>query len=322
MLRYIGKRLLTMIPMLLGISIISYLVMNLAPGDAADMFLDPELMGNNPEYVQQVREQLGLDQPVLVRYFKWLNEIFHGNFGFSYKSKQPVLQEIEDRIGITALLAGISIIMQLVIGVSLGIYCAKRQYKISDYIVSTLAMVGFSTPAFWFAMMMILVFATTLGWLPSSGLYTVGLEGSGWVLLWDRVKHLLMPAAAMSLSGIGSKMRYQRSSYLEVMNQDYIRTARSKGVSERDVTWVHAFRNSSLPIITLLSGLLPGLIGGSFVIENIFGIPGLGRYGTQAVMNRDYPVIMATIMFSSLLVMIGILLSDILYVVVDPRIKL
>jgi peptide/nickel transport system permease protein len=321
MLKYIGKRLLTMIPMLLGISIISYLVINLAPGDAADMFLDPEMMGN-PDYVEQVREQLGLDQPILVRYLNWLKEILRGNFGYSYKTKLSVFGEIKTKIGVTVALASVSILIQYVLGVSLGILCAKKQYKLTDYLVSTLALLGLSVPSFWLAMMLKLVFSSRLGWLPSSGLYTVGFVGSELAHFFDRVKHLVLPVIAMSLGGIGSRMRYMRSSYLEVMNSDYVRTAKSKGVSSRRLTWVHAFRNASLPIITMIGSILPQLIGGSFIIESVFGIPGLGRYGTQAVMNRDYPVIMATIMVSSLLVMIGILISDLLYVLCDPRVKL
>lgn len=321
MLKYIGKRLLTIIPMMLCISIISFLLMNLAPGDAADMFMEPERMADQT-YVEQVREQLGLNQPVIVRYFLWLKEVIKGNFGYSLKTKIPVIQEIGERVGVTITLASCSIILQYVIGISLGIFCAKHQYKISDYIVSTSALLGLSVPSFWLALMMVIVFTTQLGWLPSSGLYTVGLTGSDFTIFMDRVKHMIMPVIALSVGGIGGNLRYQRSSYLEIMNQDYIRTAKSKGVSERRLTWVHAFRNSSLPIITMLGGVLPRLIGGSFVIESVFGIPGLGRYGTMAVMNRDYPVMMATLMISSLLVMVGILISDLLYVLFDPRIKL
>lgn len=321
MLKFICKRLLTMIPMLLGITIVSYFIMNLAPGDAADMFIDPETMNTNSEYVEMVREKLGLKQPVHIRYFNWLRELLRGNFGYSYLSKQPVWSEIKARIGPTILLASITIVIQMVLGVTIGVFCAKNQYKPSDYIMSTLSLIGMSMPSFWFAMMLILVFSTAWRWLPSVGLITVGLHGPWYVMLWDRVKHLIMPVIALSLSGIGSKVRYQRSSYLEVMNQDYIRTARSKGLSESTITWTHAFRNSCIPIVTMLGGTLPALIGGSFVIESVFGLPGLGRYGTQAVMSRDYPVMMATILVSSALVMIGILISDLLYALIDPRIS-
>lgn len=322
MLKYILKRILVMLPMLLGITIISYMVMNLAPGDAATMYVDPERMNSDPEYIENVREQLGLDQPVYVRYVKWLGEVLKGNFGYSYISKQPVLKEVMARIGSTITLSLSSMLLSIIIGIGIGVFCAKHQYRPSDYVLSVAALIGRSLPNFWFAMMLILLFTLKLGWLPSMGLETVGLTGPWYVIMLDRVKHLIMPVVALSLSGMGSWMRQQRASYLEVMNQDYIRTARSKGLDEGTITWRHAFKNAAIPIITMLGGSLPSLIGGAFVIESVFGLPGLGRYGTQAVMSRDYPVVMATTFFSSILVMIGILISDLLYAAVDPRVKL
>ncbi len=321
MRKYILKRLLIMIPMLFGITVISYMVMNLAPGDAATMYVDPERMNKDPQALERVREMLGLNEPVHVRYVKWLKEVLKGNFGYSYLSKQPVLGEIKARIGPTITLSFLAMCIEVIVGIGLGIFCAKRQYKVSDYALSVFAFAGMSVPGFWFAMVMILLFTLTLGWLPSMGLTTPGLTGPWYVMALDRIKHLVMPVMALSLRGIGSWMRYQRSSYLEVMNQDYIRTARSKGLDERTITWTHAFKNASIPIVTMLGGALPSLIGGAFVIESVFGLPGLGRYGTQAILGRDYPAVMAVTFFSSILVMVGIFISDIMYVLVDPRIK-
>lgn len=315
------KRLLLMIPMLLGITIVSYIIMNLAPGDAAAMYVDPEMMNIDPNAIEMIREKLGLNQPVHVRYIKWLREVLTGNFGYSYISKQPVIKEIRARLGPTLVLAFLSLTIEVIAGIGLGVYCAKNQYKLSDYVLSVFAFTGMSVPNFWFAMMLILLFTLTLGWLPSMGLVTAGISGPWHLMLWDRIKHLIMPVVALSLRGMGSWMRYQRSSDLEVMNQDYIRTARSKGLDESTITWTHAFRNAAIPIVTMLGGSLPTLIGGSFVIENVFGFPGLGRYGTQAILARDYPAVMAVTFFSSILVMVGILISDLLYVLVDPRIK-
>jgi len=309
-----------MLPMLVGISLVSYVIMNMAPGDAAAMYINPEEM-RNPVSLEEVREKLQLDEPVMTRYFAWLGQVLKGNFGYSYISRQPVSKEIAVRLWPTVNLSLTAMIIELLLGVGLGVYCAKHQYKASDNILSLLSFVGMSMPSFWFAILLILLFTLTLKWLPSIGLVTVGLKGAWYVLLWDKMKHMMMPAAALSFSGIGSWLRFQRASFLDVMGQDYIRTARGKGLSERAITWTHAFRNSCIPVVTMLGGSLPGLIGGSFIIENIFAIPGLGRYGTNAVLSRDYPAVMAVTMFSSVLVMAGILLSDLLYVLVDPRIK-
>lgn len=323
MLKYILKRILTMIPMLIGISIMCYFIIDLAPGDASDMYFNPEIMAAHPEYMEQVREQLGLDKPVYVRYVRWLNELVHGNFGYSYYSKRPVWTELKARIGITVMIAALSILLEFIIGLSMGILCAKNQSKIVDYFFSTLAVIGHCIPSFWLALVMILVFAIKLKWLPSTGLYTPKLADAAFgVRFMDRFRHLVLPVTVTAISGIGSKARQMRSSYLDVMNQDYIRTARAKGVSERAITWTHTFRNACIPILTMMSGILPALIGGSFILESIFGIPGLGFYGTDAILKHDYPVIMATIMISSLLVMVGTLIVDILYVLVDPRVKL
>ena len=321
MVRYMFKRLLIMIPMMFGITVVSYIIMNLAPGDAATMFIDPERMHTDPEAIERVREQLGLNYPIYIRYIRWLGQLLRGNFGFSYISRQPVLREIQLRVVPTIILMLSSLTISITVGVGVGVFCARRQYKLPDYLLSVFAMMGMSVPNFWFAMMLILLFTLTLGWLPSVGLGTVGLTGSWYVLTWDRISHMIMPVMALSLAQMGTWMRFQRASYLDVMNQDYIRTARSKGLGEQTVAWRHAFRNASLPIVTHLGEVLPLLVSGSFVIENVFGLPGLGRLGIHAITGRDYPVAMGVLIFTSLLVMVGILISDLLYVFIDPRIK-
>jgi peptide/nickel transport system permease protein len=319
-MKYLLKRLLMMLPMLVGISLVSYIIMNMAPGDAASMYVNPEELRNQVS-IDAVRERLQLDRPVLVRYAAWLGQVLQGNLGYSYISRQPVASEIAARLVPTVQLSLAALALELVAGVSLGIFCARRQYRASDNILSLLSFVGMSMPSFWFGMLLILFFTLHAGWLPSMGLVTVGLKGPWHAMLADRARHMAMPVIALSFAGVGSWLRFQRASFLDVMGQDYIRTARSKGLKESAVTWRHAFRNSCIPVVTMLGGSLPGLIGGSFVIENMFGIPGLGRYGTMAVLARDYPAVMAVTLFSSILVMAGVLLSDLLYVLVDPRIK-
>ena len=319
--RYIARRLLVLIPMLLGITIFTYMIMDLAPGDAAMlMFLDPDMMGD-PAAIESVRAQLGLDQPIHIRYLRWLGQVVRGNFGNSYVSRQPVLDEIAMRIGPTIRLTLSALVLSVVGGISIGVFCAKRQYKISDYVMSVVALLGMSIPNFFFAILLILLFTLHLGWLPSMGLRTVGFTGPWYAMFWDQVQHLIMPVLAVALSGMGSWMRFQRASYLEVMNQDYIRTARSKGLSEETITWRHAFKNASIPIVTMLGGQIPHLVGGALIIENVFGLPGMGSYGVNAITRRDFPAMMGVVFFTAILTIVGILISDLLYIIVDPRVK-
>jgi len=307
--------------MLLGITIVTYLIMDFAPGDAAAlMFMDPDMMGD-PAAMEAVRAQLGLDRPFHQRYLSWLGQVLQGNFGNSFISRQPVIDEIAMRIGPTIRLTLSAMVLSIIGGIGIGVYCAKRQYKVSDYVMSVIAMLGMSIPNFFFAILLILLFTLNLGWLPSMGLRTVGFTGTWYQMFWDQVQHLIMPVLALSLTHMGTWMRFQRASYLEVMNHDFIRTARSKGLSEETITWRHAFKNASIPIVTMLGGTIPGLIGGAFVIENVFGLPGMGSYGVNAIFRRDYPAMMAVVFFSSVLVMVGILISDLLYAIVDPRVK-
>ena len=322
MKKYLIKRLLIMIPMLLGITLLSFMLMNLAPGDPVMMFVDTEKGVPTAAELARVRELLGLDQPVHIRYILWLKNLATGNLGYSMFSRQPVLFEIQARIGTTILLSSLSMVISALIGMYVGIICALNQYKILDYVLSVLAFIGLSLPSFWLAMMLILLFTNRLGWLPSVGLIDVNLQNPGvFADLIDRGKHLILPVIAMSLSSIGSWARFQRAAFLEVQKQDYIRTARSKGLSENKITYRHAFRNAALPIITILGMSLPNLIGGAFLIESIFGLPGMGRLGISAINNRDYPVIMAVTLFSSILVLIGTFIADVTYALVDPRIR-
>ena len=321
MRRFLLRRVLALIPLLLGVTLISFIIMNLAPGDPTAIYIDPTIGDQSPEMLEIIREKLGLDQPLPVRYFKWLIRTVQGDLGYSFVTNRPVIKEIGDRIFNTLLLTISALILALVLGVAIGVYGALHQYKISDYILSILAFIGISMPSFWFAMMMILLFTSRLGWLPSVGMSSLFPPTTTWGRFLDVVKHMIMPVSVLSLSSLASWARYQRSSMLEVIRQDYIRTARSKGLSGRVVIYRHALRNAALPIITLLGMSIPTLLGGSFIIETIFSWPGMGRLGVNAIFRRDYPIVMGVTLFSSLLVMGGNLLADILYAVVDPRIR-
>lgn len=323
MRKYILKRLLIMIPMLLGITIVSYLIMDLAPGDAITSMIDPEKLGvMTNEQIIEARAKLGLDQPVIIRYFKWLGQILQGNFGYSYVTNGYIMDEIRGRITVTVMISLVSMLVSIVAGIALGVLCAVKQYKWQDYLISTFSFIGFSVPSFFLSMVVILIFSIKLGWFPAVGLRSLFVKNlTPWQSFLDMAHHCVLPIFVYSVSSIGSWARLQRASFLEVKNQDYVRTAISKGMSNAVVNFRHILRNASLPILTSIGGCVPALVSGSFIVESIFGIPGLGAYGTNAILNRDYPVVMATLFFSAILVMLGNLLSDILYSVVDPRIR-
>jgi len=264
---------------------------------------------------------LGLNKPVYVQYLKWLTTSLQGNLGFSFKTRAPVLQEMMARLPNTLLLAGSAILLTLLIGVPIGAISALKRYSILDYTLTVISFIGISMPGFWVAFILITVFSNQLGWFPPVGMRTFGTAQSLLQQVLDVGKHLVMPMLAMSFVEIAYWARYQRSSLLEVLGQDYVRTARAKGLKEKVVIWKHAFRNALIPMVTLLGLTLPDLVNGSYIIETVFGWPGLGRMGVQSILNRDYPIVMGVTMLSALLVVIGNLLADFLYAVVDPRIQ-
>ena len=320
MLRFIVRRCLVLIPLFIGVTILSFYIANLSPGDPVAMYLDP-YEKPDPEKVEAIRRELGLDKPVITRYFLWLAKVLQGDLGYSLSSKRPVLAEIRARIGPSLLLSGTSLCISFVLGISLGVYSAMNQYKASDYVLTVLSFIGISMPTFWFAMLLIILLTGTLGWLPSVGMVSFNTPPGTWNHIVDVARHLVMPVTVTTLGSIAGWARMERSTMLEVLRQDYIRTARAKGIRERFVIFRHAVRNAALPIITSLGMSLPGLIGGSFVIESIFGWPGMGRLGTQAIFSRDYPIIMGVNIISSLLIMLGNLAADVTYALVDPRIR-
>lgn len=321
MLRYILKRLLAMIPLLFAITIVTFILMDAAPGSPASMYQNPDKPFMTQEEIDAIEHKLGVDQPVYIQYIKWLKELLHGNLGYSYDTKQPVWDEMMRASGITIQISFWALVLALVGGLAIGIFSALHQYKFTDHFISVLTFIGISVPGFWLALLLILLFSLKLGWLPFIGLHSANKNLTGWAYTWDYIKHLILPIFVQAIGSMASWVRYERSAFLEVINQDYIRTAMAKGLSRRDINWKHAFRNSALPIVTLLGGSLSGLFGGAFLIENVFSIPGMGRLGTMAITQKDYPMIMGTILFSSVLVLIGYLLSDILYCIVDPRIR-
>lgn len=313
MWKYVAKKILLALPVLLGITLIDYLIMCLA-GSPLDMMISPRA---TQEAVAMKAQQLGLDQPVLVQYVTWLGQLFQGNLGYSYKSYQPVAEMIGSQLAPTLLLMGVSLVLGLLIAVPAGIYSAIHRYQKRDFAVVTASFLGSSIPGFFLALILIYVFNVRLGWLPSSGMFTPGTGGD----FWDVLRHLIMPAVVLAVSVAGSNIRYIRSAMLEILEMDYLRTAKAKGLGHFLVVNKHALRNALLPIVTVIGMQIPTLFGGAVIIEQLFSWPGLGLVTMNAITGRDYPVIMGVCLLSAVVVQASNLLTDIVYALVDPTIK-
>jgi peptide/nickel transport system permease protein len=313
-LRYILRRILISVPVLVLISIASFLIITAMPGDPVDMMIDPSV---GAEALEKRRAALGLDQPIPVRYARWLREVATGNLGYSMLNGSPVSNRIGERIVPTVLLMGSALLLSLALAIPLGILSAIRQNSPFDYLATVLAFVGVSTPTFFVGLGLIYLISVKLDLLPTSMMQTPGAPFS----LWDRVQHWILPTVVLGLNQVAIFTRYVRSSMLEVLGQDYVRTARAKGLAERMVVVRHALRNSLIPLISLLGLQIPLLFGGAVITEQIFVWPGIGRLTVEAVFQRDHPVLMGLIMMTAVLVVIGNLLADVAYAVVDPRIR-
>ena len=316
MKKYILRRIIISLPMLLGISIITFTFINLAPGDPISAMIDPEEF-QGLEDAQKMRESLGLDKPIPVRYVLWLKEVLQGNFGFSYMSRRPVLDIITSRMLATLELTTTGLIIATVLGTVFGVIAALRQYSAYDYTLSIASLFGISIPTFFFALIALYIFSLKLHWIPSFGMYNAS---EGFTILGN-LHHLVMPAFILSIDSMSGNTRYARTAMLEVMNADYVTTARAKGLTEYVVIARHAFRNALLPMITITTLRLPGLIGGAILIEVMFSWPGMGLLSIKSITNRDYPILMGLTFFSASLVLYANLLADILYAYADPRIR-
>ncbi|NQT33610.1 ABC transporter permease [bacterium] len=326
MTTYIIKRILLMIPTIFGITIVAFLIIHLAPGDPAAMkarAAEGLMEGLTEEAIQKTRELYGLDKPLYEQYWLWLKRIATLDFGDSIKFNRPIWDVLKERIPVSLKLALTAIILAYLISIPLGIYSASHQYTRLDRTMTLVLFIMYSLPSFWVATMLIVFLGggDFLDLFPVFGLQSIGAANmSFWGRFWDTAWHLVLPVFCMTYASLAVLSRYMRTSMLEVIRQDYITTARAKGLAEGKVIYKHALRNSLIPIITLLSGILPAVVGGSIIIETIFTIPGMGRLAWEAILARDYPLIMAELIIVSFLTLFGILLSDILYSVVDPRI--
>lgn len=321
MRKFILRRLLLMVPLLLGITFLSFLIMQLAPGDPAalDAAMNPRI---DPSYIQKLRQSYGLDDPLLVQYWHWLQRVATLDFGESFKDSRPVLAVIAERLPATFLLSGLSLLLLFILGVPLGVAAAYYQNRFVDRFTTIFTFVGFSMPSFWFALMLMLLLGVQWNMFPISGMVSTNFDYLSWYEKpWDLLSHLFLPMVVTTFGGLASVSRYARTSMLEVIRQDYIRTARAKGLPEHTVIFKHALRNALIPIATLLGLSLPGLIGGSFIIETLFAWPGMGRLGFEAVFSHNYPLLMGIGVISGFLTLVGNLLADISYAWLDPRIR-
>ena len=312
--KYILKRILIAIPVLIGITLIDYAIMCLA-GSPLEMLKGPRI---SDAALQAKEIAAGLDKPLIVQYFVWLWQLLQGNLGYSMKSYEPVSAMIGSHIGPTLLLMGASLALSLLVAVPAGIYSAVKQYSKGDYAVVTASFIGSSIPSFFLALILIYIFTVKLGILPSGGMNTLGMDGS----VADTIRHMVLPVTVLAVSLAGSNIRYIRSSFLEILQQDYLRTARAKGIGYKRVIWKHAMRNALLPIVTVIGMQIPMLFGGAVIIEQVFSWPGLGLMTMTAIMGRDYPVIMGVCLLSAVVVLVSNLITDILYALVDPTIQL
>ncbi len=328
MAAYIARRLLQAIPLVLGILTIVFFIIHLAPGDPTAIYLNPDVA---PEVVEQMRKNWGLDQPVHIQYVKWIKQFATGDFGNSLTQHRPIRSILAERIPNTLILSGIALVLIFTLGIGIGIVQAVRQYSATDNILTFAALFIYSMPSFWLALMLILIFAYKsyqIDWwpaalrFPASGMVSIDYgDLGGWAKLGDRLRHLVLPSISLGVSSAASVARYMRSSMLEEIRQDYIRTARAKGLRERTVILKHALKNALLPIITLLGLYLPFLLSGAVLVEYVFAWPGMGKTIVDAILQRDYPLVMATTFVFAVIVVLGNLIADALYAVVDPRIR-
>jgi len=319
---YLVKRILLMIPLLLGITIVSFAVIHLAPGKPTDM---ATMM--NPKVSLEARARLeklyGLDKPLHVQYWNWLKRLAVLDFGRSFApDREFVLSKIGRRLPITILINVLSMVIIFLVAIPIGVYSATHQDSLFDRGTTVFVFIGFATPTFWLALLMMILFGVNLGWLPISGIKSLTYEQlSLWGQFWDRTAHLVMPVVLSAFGGLAGMSRYMRANMLEVARQDYITTARAKGLSERAVIYKHALRNALMPVITILGLSVPSLIGGSVIFESIFAIPGMGQLFYASVMSRDYPMVMGGLVIGAVLTLAGNLLADVGYALADPRIR-
>jgi peptide/nickel transport system permease protein len=312
--QFLLRRLIGMVPLLLGISLLLFIIIHLAPGGPLDAYVDNPSV--TPEALAQIKVAYGLDQPLPVQYLKWMKSMLQGVWGYSIRSGRPVTQEIAERLPATLLLGGTSLALSMALALPIGVVTAALRRTAWDHALTFLAFAGISIPVFWLALMMQLLFAISLGWLPVAGYETIG-AGS----LIDRLAHLAMPAVVLSLATVAAWSRFLRASMVDALGQDYIRTAYAKGHSTAGVLIKHALRNALLPVVTVVSMEMASIISGAVITETVFAWPGIGRLFVESMDGRDYPVLMGLMMMGSAALVLSNLAADVVYALIDPRIR-
>ncbi|MCK4261124.1 MAG: ABC transporter permease [Halanaerobiales bacterium] len=311
-------RVLQTIPLLLIVSFFSFMIIHMTPGG-------PGLLLENPtitlEDTLRIYSNLGLDQPLIIQYFNWVKNIFSGNLGVSFIDGEPVLDKILSRVPATLLLMGTSFIFGLILAIPIGIIAAVKKNSLFDYLIRFFTFLGIGIPDFWLALMLLLFFSNYLGWFPTGGIRSIGKEVKGVSYILDLLSHLFLPMIILTISNMVGKIRHMRSSMLEVIDADYMKTARAKGLSSKVIMYKHGLRNAILPLVTIMGLSIPSFLSGSVVVEKVFAWPGMGRMAVEAVFQRDYPVIMGLNLIGAILIIFGNLLADLGYILIDPRIR-
>ena len=308
------RRLAQLVPMLFFISLVSFLLVKLAPGDPVQAYITPRM---SPEDIERIRHSLGLDKPMFMQYLLWLKNVLRGDLGYSLIYHRPVLTMIAERIPATLGLMGASLILAMVLAIPLGLVAGAYKHRWLDHFLNMFAYIGISVPIFWFGILLITVFSVQLNWLPSMGMRTIGMEDS-WL---DVVRHGILPCIALSFYNLSNYVRYIRSNTITQLSADYVQTQLAYGATRRSILFRHVLKNVLLPVITLFGISFGELVVGAYVTESVFSWPGMGLLGIQSITSLDYPLIMAMIMLSSAMLIVGNLLADMLYRVADPRIK-
>ena len=319
--RYIGRRLVQAVPTILVIVTLNFLLVHLAPGNAADV-LAGEAGSATPQYMAYLRHQFGLDQPLYVQYLDYLKNVVTLELGYSFREGMAVRDLILQRLGPTLLLMGTTIVLSIGVGILLGLVAAGRPNSLRDNVISIFALVAYATPLFWVGLMFIVLFSIHLGWLPTSGMTNIAAFYTGWRKAGDVARHLVLPAITLSLFYMALYVRLMRSSMLEQSGMDYVVTARSKGLTERAITWRHVLRNACLPVVTMAGVQVGNLLGGSVVVETVFGWPGIGLLAFRALFARDLNLLLGIFFVAACLVIIVNIIVDVIYSVLDPRIRL
>jgi peptide/nickel transport system permease protein len=316
--RILVRRLIIAVPVLLMTTMLAFVLMRLAPGDPVEMYLTSDQRNASPETVARIRNELGLNDPLPVQYLRWLERALRGDLGVSYQDRLPVLNRIMQTLPNSITLMGTSLLLAMTLGISVGVFSAWKRHSVFDHAVTVAAFVGYAIPSFFLALLLLYVFSFQLKLLPSTGMRSLRLGGADPTI--DLLKHYVLPVSALTLHNVVIWVRYQRNTLIEEMGKDYVTVARAKGLRERRVLR-HAWRNSLIPISTLFGLSIAELVGGSFIIETIFGWPGMGRLGIDSITFRDYPISMGILLVSSLMILFGNLVADILYAVLDPRVS-